>query len=347
MRFGGRVGRNGSISGTGGIDLVRARGFPIDIRLAMKNAQLVNRDELTATATGNVRIATDEYGGVVSGKFQVDEARYRLGRSATAQVPVLPVTEVNTQILGRRVNTYVPPTRWLLNLDVDSNRRLFVSGMGLEAEWRADLKVRGPVVAPEVNGRVELVRGDYDFAGKRFTLTRGNLRFQGSFPPDPTLNVSATSTSNGFTAQFDVTGTALRPVIAFSSVPSFPEDEILSRILFGESVTNLSAPEAVQLAAALSSLRGGGSGFNPINMVRSGLGIDRLRILPADIATGRRTSVAAGPYIGRNVYVELATDAQGYTATRIEVSLTRSLSVLSEVATLGGTSASVRWKRDY
>ena len=347
LRFGGRVGRSGSISGTGGIDLVRARGFPIDIWLTMKNAQLVNRDELTATATGNVRIATDEYGGVISGKLALNEARYRLGRSAAAQVPVLPVTEINTQVLGRRVNTYVPPTRWLLNLDVDANRRLFVSGMGLEAEWRADLKLRGPVTAPEATGRVELVRGDYDFAGKRFTLTRGDLRFQGSFPPDPTINISATSTSNGFTANLDITGTASRPAIAFSSVPSYPEDEILSRILFGESVTNLSAPEAVQLAAALGSLRGGGGGFNPINAVRSGLGIDRLRIMPADATTGRGTSVAAGQYIGRNVYIELATDAQGYTATRIEVSLTRSLSILSEVATLGGTSASIRWKRDY
>ncbi len=347
LRFGGRVGRNGSISGTGGIDLVQARGFPIDIRLAMKNAQLVNRDELTATATGNVRIATDEYGGVVSGKLRLDEARYRLGRATAASVPVLPVTEINTRLLGRRVNTYVPPTRWLLSMDVDADRRLFVAGMGLESEWRADLKVRGPVTAPEVVGRVEVVRGDYDFAGKRFSLTRGDLRFQGSFPPDPTINVSATSTSNGFTAQLDITGTATRPAIAFSSVPSYPEDEILSRILFGESVTNLSAPEAVQLAAALGSLRGGGGGFNPINAVRSGLGIDRLRIMPADAATGRGTSVAAGEYIGRNIYVELATDAQGYTATRIEVSLTRSLSILSEVATLGGTSASVRWKRDY
>ena len=112
-------------------------------------------------------------------------------------------------------------------------------------------------------------------------------------------------------------------------------------------MTNLSAPEAVQLAAALASLRGSGGGFNPIGAVRKGLGIDRLRILPADTTTGRKTAVAAGQYIGRSVYVELATDAQGYTATNIEVSLTRSLSVLSEVATLGGQSVSVRWKRDY
>ncbi len=346
-RLSGRVGNNGSITGSGGIDLSAERGFPIDIRLALKNAQLLKRDDVTGTATGNVRIATDIYGGVVSGRLVIDEARYRLGRTAAAEVPVLAVREVNTRVLRRRVARYIAPTRWLLNLDVRGDRRLFVAGMGLESEWQAAVRVRGGLTTPEIFGRVELVRGDYDFAGKRFTLTRGDLRFAGGYPPDPTIDVVATTTQNGFTAQLDIDGTALRPAIAFSSVPSLPEDEVLSRVLFGTSVTDLSAPEAVQLAAALASLRGSGGGFNPINLVRKGLGIDRLRILPADATRGRKTAVAAGQYIGRNVYVELATDASGYTATNIEVSLTRSLSILSEIATLGGQSVNLRWKRDY
>lgn len=346
-RFAGRVGNNGSITGSGGIDLSAERAFPIDVRLALKNAQLLKRDDVTGTATGNVRIATDEYGGVVSGRLVIDEARYRLGRTAAAEVPVLAVREINTRVLGRRVNRYAPPTRWLLNLDVRGDRRLFVAGMGLESEWQATVRVRGGLTTPEIFGRVELVRGDYDFAGKRFTLSKGDLRFAGGYPPDPTLDVVATTTQNGFTAQLDIDGTALRPQIAFSSIPSLPEDEVLSRVLFGSSVTDLSAPEAVQLAAALASLRGGGGGLNPINLVRKGLGIDRLRILPADTTKGRKTAVAAGQYIGRSVYVELATDASGYTATNIEVSLTRSLSILSEIATLGGQSVNLRWKRDY
>ena len=88
-------------------------------------------------------------------------------------------------------------------------------------------------------------------------------------------------------------------------------------------------------------------GFNPIGTVQKTLGIDRLRILPADSVRGSKTAVAAGEYIGDRVYVELATDAQGFTATRVELSLTRSLSILSEIATLGGTSVAVRWKKDY
>ncbi len=346
-RFSGRVGNDGSITGSGGIDLSAERAFPMDIRLQLKNAKLVNRDDFAGSASGNVRIATDEYGGVFSGNLVIDRAVYNIGRSNTVTVPTLYVTEKNTKVLGRRVVTYAPPTRWLLNLGVKSDRRLFLSGMGVEAEWRADLKIKGGATTPEVTGRVELVRGDYDFAGKRFSLTKGDVRFQGVYPPDPRIDIAATSSANGFTAQLDIDGTAQRPEIKFSSVPALPEDEVLSRVLFGDSVTNLSAPEAVQLAGALASLRGNGGGFNPINSVRKGLGIDRLRILPADQATGRKTALAAGQYIGRNVYVELATDAQGYTATNIEVSLTRSLSILSTVQTLGGTSANLQWKRDY
>ncbi|WP_439546543.1 translocation/assembly module TamB domain-containing protein [Sandarakinorhabdus sp.] len=346
-RFSGTSG-SGSIAGSGKIDLSYERGFPMDIRVTLKDAAILGRDDITATGSGQIRIATDEYGGVVSGPIRLSRAEYRIGRTGAADVPVLTVTEKNTRVLGRRIVQYVAPTRWLYNLNITADRNLKVTGMGINSEWQADVRLRGGATAPEVFGRVQLVRGDYDFAGKRFVLTRGDIRFVGGYPPDPIIAVAAESAANGFTALLNIDGTAQRPQIAFSSVPALPEDEVLSRVLFGARVTDLSAPEAIQLAGALASLRGGsGGGFNPIGAVSRGLGIDRLRILPADIATGRRTTVAAGQYLGRNVYVEIATDAAGYTATSIEIGLTRSLSVLSSVATLGGTSASVRWTRDY
>jgi translocation and assembly module TamB len=343
--FTAKSGPNGSITGRGNIDLSFERGFPVDLRMVVKNAVLLDRDDLDANASGSIRVATDEYGGVVSGTLTVDKGTFHIGRTAVADVPVLAVTERNVRALGRRATLYAPPTRWLFNLGIKANSRLYVEGMGIQSEWQADLRLRGGATTPELLGRVQLVRGDYDFAGRRFVLTRGDIRFQGVYPPDPVIAITAENVSSSLTALLTIDGTAQRPNIHFSSVPALPEDEVLSRVLFGTSVTDLSAPEAVQLAGALSSLRGGG--FNPIGAVRKGLGLDRLRILPADVAIGRGAAVAAGRYIGRNVYVEFATDAQGYTATSIEIGLTRSLSLLSSVATLGGTSASVRWKRDY
>ena len=73
----------------------------------------------------------------------------------------------------------------------------------------------------------------------------------------------------------------------------------------------------------------------------------RLRILPADTVTGQGTSIAAGKYITRRTYVELITDGQGYSATRAEYQVTRWLSLLSSISTIGRTSANVRVSKDY
>src|SRR5690606_33014608 len=121
----------------------------------------------------------------------------------------------------------------------------------------------------------------------------------------------------------------------------------LSRLLFGSSITNLSPAEALQLAAAVTALNDSGGGLDPINAVRSAIGLDRLRIVPADIATGQGTAIAAGDYIGRDFYVEIITDARGYSATRLEYQITRWLSLLSTISTVGRQSASVRVSRDY
>ena len=347
--FTGTVGKDGKVSGSGSIDLSLERNFPLNLRLNLINAQVLNRDDLRATLTGPLTIVSNAAGAKISGKLTVDRGRLRIGKPAVEDVPVLDVREVNAALLGRRVKRETAPTKWSLDVTLSAPGRLEVTGMGIESEWRGDLRVTGAATAPQLVGRVQVVRGDYDFAGKRFELTRGDLRFAGGYPPDPVVDVVAENTSSGFTAQLAITGTAQRPEIKFSSTPSLPEDEVLSRVLFGASITSLSAPEAIQLAGALASLRSNGKGtaLNPINLVRKTLHIDRLRILPADATLNRKTSVAAGQYIGRRVYVELATDAQGYTASSIEVSLTRSLSVLSEVATQGGTSVNLRWKRDY
>jgi len=91
----------------------------------------------------------------------------------------------------------------------------------------------------------------------------------------------------------------------------------------------------------------GGAGLNPINALRKAIGLDRLRILPADLATGQRTSIAAGKYLTRRTFVEIVTDGQGYSATRAEFQVTRWLSILSTISTIGEQGASVRVSRDY
>lgn len=340
------AGNGGTVSGRGSFNLGAAEGFGIDLALDARNAVLINRDDIGATVTGPITIRTDGRGGVIAGQVDLVRSRYVLGRaSAASTIPRLNVRELNRR--GDVIERPEAAVPWRLDLKANARNRLMVSGLGLDSEWRADLDIGGTVESPAITGRADLIRGNYDFAGRSFDLERGTIRFAGESPPNPTIDIAAQASIQGLNATIRVTGSGLNPQISFTSVPALPEDELLSRLLFGTSITNLSAPEALQLAAAVAALQGGGGGLDPINAVRRSVGLDRLRILPADTITGQGTSIAAGKYVTRRTYVELITDGQGYSATRIEYQVTRWLSLLASISTIGRQSVNVRVSKDY
>ena len=340
----------GTVQAQGSVGFSSAAGFPIDVRATLSNARLARSDALGATATGTIRVTNSRAnGGLITGDLRIPEARYEIIRQGQADVAELTGVRRKSDVVKAAAAGPAEPPVGLFKLDlrVRADNQLFVSGMGLESEWEMDLRVQGTSAAPRIVGRLQIVRGTYSFAGKRFDVTKGDVRFDGGALADPQIALSATTTTNDITVVIDVTGTGQKPQIAFNSTPALPQDEVLSRLLFGSSVTNLSAIQAIQLAAALNSLRGSGGGLNPLGKLRSVAGIDRLRILGADEATGRGTSLAAGKYITNNIYVEVITDSRGFTATQLEVSLTKALSVLSQAGSFGGSNVTVRYKKDF
>ncbi|CAN5251856.1 translocation/assembly module TamB domain-containing protein [soil metagenome] len=336
----------GTVTGTGRFDFGTGTGVGIDLTIQATNAALLERDDIAATVTGPITIRSTGIGGTIGGDVDLIRSRFTLGRAAAvAQIPELRVVEIDRR--GDEFERPLTTTPWHLDIRANARNRLMVTGLGLDSEWRAKLVIGGTVVNPTIQGQAQLVRGGYEFAGRRFDLTEGMIGFDGSSPVNPTLDIDAQANVNDINATIKVTGSGLAPEINFNSIPALPQDELLSRILFGTSITNLSAPEALQLASAVAALQGGGGGLDPINAVRKATGLDRLRILPADPTLGQGTSVAAGKYLTRKTYVELITDGQGYSATRIEYQVTRWLALLASISTIGRQSMNVRVSKDY
>ncbi len=343
----GRVAKGGTISGSGSVDLTNlgTRAPSIDLRIAAQNAQILARDDMAASVTGPLRIISDGVGGTIAGRVIIDSGRWQLGRaSAIAALPAIRTREINLAA------DIAPPRKlaasWRFLIDAAGTDRIMVRGLGLDSEWGANIRLRGTTANPAVFGEAGLVKGGYEFAGKRFEMKRGRIRFDGNSPPDPRLDIAAEAEVTGLTARVTVTGTSLRPEIAFSSVPALPEEELLARLLFGDSITKISAPEAIQLGAALNALRTGG-GLDPINKLRAAIGLDRLRIVGADASIGRGTGIAAGKYLGRRVYAEIISDGRGYSATQMEFRVTSWLALLASVSTIGRESANIRVSKDY
>jgi translocation and assembly module TamB len=347
----GRAGR-GTISGEGYVGFAAAAGYPMDLKLAFANAQLARSDALGATVTGNVAITNSRANGaLIAGDLQLPELRYQVIRQGAAQVVDLAGVRRKGEPLpvpGTEAEPEGAPSIWKLDLRLHAPNKVFIAGMGLESEWGADLRVEGTSKTPAIVGKVELVRGTYSFSGHRFTLSKGLITFVGSRPPNPRLDIAASAEIDDVNVTINVAGRANNPQIAFTSSPGLPQDEIMARILFGGSVTEISAIQAVQLAASLNSLRGGSGGLNPLGALRSSTGLDRLRILGADQTTGRGTAIAAGFYVSNDIYIEIITDARGFTATQLEIALSKALSLLSQIGSSGGgNNVNVRYRKEY
>lgn len=88
------------------------------------------------------------------------------------------------------------------------------------------------------------------------------------------------------------------------------------------------------------------AGSTRINALRGAIGLDRLRIVEGNQTLGQNST--CGAHITCNTYVEIVTDGRGRPGdVQVEFQITRWLSLLSSISTIGRQSANVRISKDY
>jgi len=186
------------------------------------------------------------------------------------------------------------------------------------------------------------VRGDYEFAGKRFEFDPRGVVYLATSPQAIRLDLTATRSDTSLVAVVRIRGTAAKPEITLTSTPVLPSDEVLAQVLFGTSASQLSPLEAAQLASALSALAGGG--FDVIGGLRNFAGLDRLALGGGGESA---VSVSGGKYLTDDVYLEITGGGRDGASAQVEWRVRDNLSVISKVGGQGDAKLSVRWRRDY
>lgn len=344
----GRDGGGGRISGSGRLNLTR--GARSDLILDLNRFTVIDNDTAEAQASGKVTMSRDTEGKVaIKGDLRIDRAQIAAEPLTPSGVTPLQVTEINKPAAkgGRRIIQAQADTKDKLavNLDIGlkADRGVQVEGRGLNVELSLDARVGGTSSKLTLTGEARVVRGEYDFAGKRFAFDDRGVIYLSTDPSRIRLNLTATREDPTLTAVIQVQGTAAKPEITLTSSPVLPQDEVLSRVLFGSSAAQLSPLEAAQLASALASLAGGG-GFDVIGNVRELAGLDRLTFAGG---SGGVMTVAGGKYVTDDVYIEIIGGSREGPAVQVEWRVRRELSVVSRLAGQGDGRLSIRWRRDY
>jgi translocation and assembly module TamB len=340
----GSDGHGGTLGGSGRISL--ARNGVSSFRLDLKGFRLIDNEQATASATGSATIDRDAAGKVrLSGALTIDRADVAANPPAPTGVVTIDVIEKNRPA---DLDHALGPARkldagWALDVTLKAPRRIFLRGRGLDLELSLDAHVGGTTGHPNLTGVARVVRGDYDFAGKRFTFDNRGVVYLSTRPEEIRLDLSATRDDPALTATVQIRGTAAKPEIALTSTPVLPNDEVLSQVLFGRSASQLSTLEAAQLASALSALSGNG-GFDVVGNLRTFARLDRLA-LGGDEASG--VTVSGGKYLTETVYLEITGGGREGPSAQVEWRVGHGLSLLSRLAGQRDAKLAVRWRRDY
>jgi translocation and assembly module TamB len=335
-------GDGGSMTGNGRIGLTQGSGS--SFQLLLNQFRIIDNDIAEAKASGPLTVTRGRDGNItLSGRMDIDEARIEANPPGSTGIVRMDVVEINKP--GGDVPEAEQNQQRGLQFGLDIALRspggdVRVVGRGLNVEMDVDARVTGTISRPILSGTARVVRGDYDFAGKRFVFDQRGTVSLSTNPDMIRLNLTATRDDPALTATIRVTGTAARPDIELTSSPALPQDEILSQVLFGRSASQLSAFEAAQLAAGVAALAGGG-GFDVIGNLRELAGLDRLSF--GGEASG--LTVAGGRYISDDVYLEIIGGGENGATVNVEWQVRRNLTVSSKLGGQGDASLSIRWRR--
>jgi translocation and assembly module TamB len=348
----GEEGKDGTVTGTGFFDFSPTKNFPYNLSLDIKHMPIIRTESYNLTVWGKPSLSGDVKDHSISGKLTVERGDFKFPKRLPADITDLQVREINGPVQEKTEEKPKGKSEMKLDLSVESEGQIFLSGRGLDSEWKGDIALKGTTREPIITGRLSVLRGSYSFFGKRFNLTNGLIDFDGQYPPVPTMNVTGKAQTSKITAIINIKGAVRKPDFTLSSEPTLPQDEILSQLLFGQEIAKISPIQAIEIASDLNAMLGKGN-LDIVGKTKSILGVDQLELKQSEVnqSTDKSTeesTVTVGKYLSDSFYIEFE-KGLGPTSGKASVKwdITPNLSLDTEIGENATTGVGINWKWDY
>jgi translocation and assembly module TamB len=188
-------------------------------------------------------------------------------------------------------------------------------------------------------GAVEVVRGFYEFQGRRFTVGRGSaVRFRGNELTNPVLDVTGEREVSGVTALVRVAGTAQRPVLSLSSRPALAESDVLALIVFNQPLNQLGTSQQADLLERAGDIALGALASSLTESIGRALDVDLFEIRAP--TAGEAGEVALGTQVNERVFIGVRQEfgASEISRVSIEYRISEALRLLTSVAQGSGAA---------
>ncbi len=346
QQFSGKTAKGGTVTGTGRVGLGGAAGNPADIKITARNFHVEDGKLLTGTVDADLTVTGSiRQSPLLGGRVNIKRLDISVPDALPSSVKSFDVEHRNAGPAVRRQAEALKkkdederslPVR--LNLRIDAANRILVRGRGLDAVLGGGVGIAGTADTPVVDGAFRLQRGSLDILGRRMNFTRGNLDFTGDLEPD--LDFAAETSTSSATVTVLVSGPASEPKFSFESTPELPEDEILSQLIFDQSVSDLSPLQIARLGGEVARLGGLSSGPGVLGELQQALGVDVL-----DLAGGG--GVTAGRYLNEKAYLGVKQTGGDKGSAVIDLDITKQLKARGEFGSDGSSKIGIGVEWEY
>ncbi len=319
--FTGEDPKGGTVSASGEIHL--ADPYPFRFDTVLNQLQFVDIDLVTSLGLGKVQIKGTRESATATGTIELTQSTITVPDHIPKPLPNLQVVYKNAlkPTPAPELETFHPYPLYL-DVHVHAPKNISITGRGLDSEWKGDFQIGGTWTEMAAKGKLELIDGTFTFSSRSFKLTDGSLSLSGRAHEMPYLNLSAGTEQKGIAITAHLSGPLNNPQLTFRSVPPLPLSSIMSYLLFGQDLSEISGFQALQLATSIASIAGEGPDI--LESTRRSLGLDRLRIVsaPHPEIEGETISIQAGKYVAEGVIVSVSQGAEdSSTNASIEVEI--------------------------
>jgi translocation and assembly module TamB len=229
-----------------------------------------------------------------------------------------------------------PSSHIRLDVRIHSSPQLNFQNAFAKLAGDVDLRLRGTVATPALQGRVSITEGNAMIAGTRYELQRGDITFTNPVRIEPVIDLSATAHVEDYDITLDLHGTPDKLAVTYRSDPPLPESDVVALLALGRT-ENQQRIYTQQQEQALSNpttdaLLGGALNATVSSRVQKLFGAGSVKVDPNYLGPfGNSTSsIIVEEQLGRSVTLTYATDVNttGQQLLQAEIAVNRHVSLL-------------------
>ncbi|MDA2918439.1 translocation/assembly module TamB [Desulfobacterota bacterium AH_259_B03_O07] len=267
------------------------------------NRFLIKPKGVSARLDGSLKVKGNDGKISINGDIKVPRTRINIPEEPPKKLPDIKFVDEEEKekiVIEDTKKTDFFVENIAIDLKASMPRNAWIRGKGANIEVEGDFDIeKGYGEELRLFGTVKTIRGTYKVLGKVFFIEKGTVSFRGMPEINPLLDLQALHKVSNVKVFINISGTAKKPKLIFSSDPPMQETDIISYIVFGTSSDKIGADERNSLQSTAAGLAGGIAAQKLQSLVGENISPDVLRM-----GTGEQgTEFEVGKYLTDDLYV--------------------------------------------